>query len=102
MGTVLLPLQHLMVLYMQSDAEMMCRMMRSENLAVKCKQNLFNCGLCGGPSKAFRMLSKRPESLKGKSVYRDLDTSTREVLMLGLSKRYKFFLNNDFVTPTLY
>ncbi|XP_056167486.1 CSC1-like protein RXW8 isoform X2 [Syzygium oleosum] len=63
---------------LMSDAEMMCRMMRSENLAVKCKQNLFNCGLCGGPSKAFRMLSKRPESVKGKSVYGDLDTSTRE------------------------
>ncbi|KAF8024681.1 hypothetical protein BT93_F1761 [Corymbia citriodora subsp. variegata] len=65
---------------LMGDAEMMCRMMRSENLAINCKQNLFNRGLCGGSSKAFRMLSisKGPESVKGKSIYGDLDTSTRE------------------------
>lgn len=100
--TVLPPSQHLMVLYMQSDAEMVCRMMTSENLTVKCKQNLFSCGLCGGPSEAFRMLSKGPESVKGKSVYRDLDASKREVVMLSLSKRNKILLNNDFVTSILY
>ncbi|KAL3734980.1 hypothetical protein ACJRO7_024182 [Eucalyptus globulus] len=63
---------------LMGDAEMMCRMMRSENRAVECKQNLFNCGPCGGPSQAFRMLSTGPESVQGKSVCRDLDTSTRE------------------------
>lgn len=64
---------------LMSDAETVCRMMKSENLAVKCKQNLFHCGLCGGPSKAFRLLSKGPESVKGKSVYRDLASTREEV-----------------------
>lgn len=54
-------------------------MLRSDKI---CRRlNILQCSLCTGPSDAFRILSKEPESINGKPPLRDLEIASNAKVM---------------------
>jgi hypothetical protein len=74
------------VLHLQTDAEKMCSVFKAASLEQNCKPNSIQCGLCGGPTHFFNILSSETDSDKGKTGFGDLDLATiRKVTNLGVN-----------------
>lgn len=79
------------VLHLQTDAEKMYLIFKAASLEQNCKPSLIQCGLCGGPTHSFNILSSEPDSDKGKSGAGAMDLATiRKVTNLGVN-RFKYF-----------
>ena len=56
---------------LQSDAEKIYKMLKSNPMDQHCGLSFMRCGLCGGTAKAFKILSSEPESVNGRRELRE-------------------------------
>lgn len=61
---------------LMTDAEKMYLIFKAASLEQNCKPSLIQCGLCGGPTHSFNILSSEPDSDKGKSGASAMDLAT--------------------------
>jgi hypothetical protein len=70
---------------------------KAGSLEQNCKPNLIQCGLCGGPTHSFNILSSEMDRDKGKTGFSDIDLATiRKVTNLGVNW-FKYFWYLDYL-----